>query len=59
MHEIKEIFSWLERQISKSVSYKFREYGCHLPAELLPQLLGGGIKEQFGKEKFHAVNGKA
>jgi hypothetical protein len=60
MQERKEIFFWLERKISKSVLYKFRHYGCHLPAELVPQLLeGGGIKEQFWKEKFHAVNGKA
>jgi hypothetical protein len=27
--------------------------------EWVPQLLGGGIKEQFWKEKFHAVNGNA
>jgi hypothetical protein len=36
-----------------------KNWGTSLPIEWVPHLLWGGIKEQFWKEKFHAVNGKA
>jgi hypothetical protein len=54
MQEIKEIFFWLQRPISKSVLYKFRQYKCHLPAELVPQLSSwkGVLKNNFGKKNF-------